>query len=104
MKLSYLISASLTLFLLNACGGLNQDPLAGKPTEVRNPKGPYNGKVVPVVTKTTDVLSIDGKDFYSFKEGTRGQAKFDGQVLLPISGSPQPKLGREFDSCGRESP
>lgn len=77
-----------SLGLLVACQqGLDQDPLANQPDEIRN--GVDRGAAKPAPKPTplpSESLRIDTAEFYSFKETLEGSATVSGRVLIPIGG------------------
>jgi hypothetical protein len=87
------LAAVLIATSLAACSqGLQQDPLADQPDEIRNGVDRGSAKPAPKPTPLpSEALRIDTAEFYSFKETFEGSATISGRVLIPVNGKPAEK-------------
>lgn len=76
---------------------MKQDPFADKSDDIRTAQPPKEKPMpTPIVITTADVLQIDTDDFYTFQEGTKGEFKITGRVLIQIDGK-TPVLNKDYE-------
>jgi hypothetical protein len=85
MKIRATIVLFAALTLLTACGGTKQDPFADQSQAVKDgipPGGPQKAQEKPLAS---DVLKIDGPDFFSFDEGETATININARSMFDDS-------------------
>jgi hypothetical protein len=97
MKIGMLLCLCLSFAGCNkALRSLQQDPLASQPENVRKGEPPeLNIKPLAPKPLAEEALRIDSDDFYSFKEGIKGEISIGGRILQSINGQVA-VLGKDF--------